>query len=84
MIDKKARQGFEEEAEDCHALTEALQVSWGAFLGIEDAEVNDVREDREQQANQELEIKRHKDVDWKFDSPTRTKQPKPMEVSLRA
>lgn len=55
MIDQETGQGLQEEAEDGHAGTEALCVRQCLLPGVEDADMDDVCEDREQQASQELQ-----------------------------
>lgn len=48
---------FEEQAEDGHAYTETLGITEEFPWRVEDRDVNDVCEDCEQQASQELETR---------------------------
>lgn len=61
-IHQIAGHGFEEEAEDGHAYTETLHISEIVVWRVEDRDVNDVCEDCEQQASQELETKKEWDM----------------------
>lgn len=53
-IHKVAGSRFQEEAEDGHAHTETLHIAGITTQRVVDRDVNDVCEDREQQAGQEL------------------------------
>lgn len=67
LIHKIAGRRFKEEAEDCHAYTEPLHISQIIIWRVEDRDVNDVCQDCEQQASQELEGKREQDISWTGD-----------------